>query len=169
MGWYGVDFDGTLAMYDGDVFHPYPAPIPAMVKIVREWLANGVEVRIMTARASAVEMDSVSEQDYKRLIAPVDNFCQKHFGQVLPITYKKDFQMVELWDDRAIQVIPNKGERADKRNPMDHLTIASKLYMEKKIDLQEFKDIIGLDEVVWNKLIEEMETTNGQEESHSSG
>ena len=31
----------------------------------------------------------------------------------MPITNKKDHLMKELWDDRAIQVVQNTGERAD--------------------------------------------------------
>jgi len=29
------------------------------------------------------------------------------------ITHAKDHKMIELWDDRVVQVIPNTGERAD--------------------------------------------------------
>jgi hypothetical protein len=29
------------------------------------------------------------------------------------ITHEKDHKMIELWDDRCVQVIPNTGERAD--------------------------------------------------------
>ncbi len=33
----------------------------------------------------------------------------KHIGKELEITNVKDFGMIELWDDRAVQVIPNTG------------------------------------------------------------
>lgn len=41
---------------------------------------------------------------------------ETHIGRVLPITNIKDYQMIELWDDRAVQVIPNTGQpvTADK-------------------------------------------------------
>jgi hypothetical protein len=29
------------------------------------------------------------------------------------VTREKDFAMIELWDDRAVQVVTNTGERAD--------------------------------------------------------
>lgn len=32
---------------------------------------------------------------------------------VIPVVCRKDYAMVELWDDRAVQVIPNTGLRAD--------------------------------------------------------
>ena len=40
----------------------------------------------------------------------IEAWCQEHIGQVLPITNVKDTRMVELWDDRAVQVTPNTGE-----------------------------------------------------------
>ena len=51
--WYGVDFDGTLATYDGwggNPVQPLGEPIPLMVSRVKGWLAHGVNVRILTAR-----------------------------------------------------------------------------------------------------------------------
>ena len=36
-----------------------------------------------------------------------------HFGVVLPVTNVKDWHMLELWDDRAVQVEPNTGRRVD--------------------------------------------------------
>ena len=31
----------------------------------------------------------------------------------LEITNVKDFYMIELWDDRVVQVVPNSGQRVD--------------------------------------------------------
>jgi hypothetical protein len=121
-GWIGVDFDGTLAEYDHwrGADH-VGAPIPAMVERVKRWLADGKNVRIFTARVyspSYAECGSIVEWtqrlnetiNARRLI---DAFCRQQFGRVLPITCTKDYQMYELWDDRAVQVIPNTGKRAD--------------------------------------------------------
>ena len=44
----------------------------------------------------------------------IDRWCLKHLGEALPITCIKDMRMTELWDDRAIQVVPNTGARADR-------------------------------------------------------
>jgi hypothetical protein len=95
--WIGVDFDGTL-VEDGT-----GRPIMKMVERVRQWLAEGKNVRIFTARVAFPQMD----------LSEVRQFCEYHFGQVLPITNQKDYDMIELWDDRAVQVIKNTGERAD--------------------------------------------------------
>ena len=102
-GWIGVDLDGTLAEYHGWVGPDHVGkPIPAMADRVRTWLASGVDVRIFTARAS-----DPSQVPY------VQAWCLMHFGQALPVTNQKDFAMVELWDDRCVQVIMNTGQRAD--------------------------------------------------------
>lgn len=97
-GWIGVDLDGTLAEYDywrGE--QHIGRPIPAMVERVREWVTKGREVRIFTARA------------YNGDIKPIKEWCVKHIGIELPVTCVKDYGMIELWDDRVVQVIPNKG------------------------------------------------------------
>lgn len=109
-GWIGVDFDGTLATYYGGGLAPLGEPIPKMVARVIKWLNEGKDVRIMTARMNPINHDPVVLSGQRHLL---EQWCLKHFGQVLPLTYMKDYLMVELWDDRAVQVIPNTGERAD--------------------------------------------------------
>jgi len=39
----------------------------------------------------------------------IEEWCRQHIGQVLEVTNVKDFGMIELWDDRAIQVESNTG------------------------------------------------------------
>jgi hypothetical protein len=104
-GWIGVDFDGTLAKTmdwkshnDGNVGEP----IWPMVERVKQWLREDREVRIFTARAGLNADEKHIEQ--------IDAFCIEHFGIPLPITCSKDFNMIELWDDRAVQVEVNTGE-----------------------------------------------------------
>lgn len=106
-GWIGVDLDGTLAHYDGwqGIAH-IGAPIPKMVTRVQQWIAKGQVVKIFTARVGGAE-DSSLAQIY------INNWCHRHIGIVLPITAKKDMAMVELWDDRAVQVQTNTGNRVD--------------------------------------------------------
>lgn len=98
--WIGVDLDGTLAEYGG---WKGPTnigrPIPKMVNRVLDWLNAGKEVRIFTARASVPEQ-----------IPPVIEWCKAHLGREIPVTNVKDFAMIELWDDRAVQVEFNTGE-----------------------------------------------------------
>lgn len=98
--WIGVDLDGTLAEYHGwrGADH-IGKPIPAMMERVRKWLAEGVTVKIFTARATLPEQ-----------IPPVRAWLERHGLPALEVTNVKDFGMVELWDDRCVQVRPNTGE-----------------------------------------------------------
>ena len=104
-GWIGVDLDGTLAEYGGWQGPDHVGnPVPAMAFRVRKWLADGRDVRIVTARAGVPEQ-----------VAVVEEWTERHFGQRLVVTDRKDFGMIELWDDRAVQVEPNTGRRMDGR------------------------------------------------------
>ena len=106
-GWRGVDLDGTLAHYDGWAGAGHVGePIPLMVERVLRWLKKGDQVAIVTARVAS-EVDRALARD------AIEAWCLEHLGQVIPITSSKDFQMYELWDDRAIQIIHNTGVRAD--------------------------------------------------------
>lgn len=107
-GWIGVDLDGTLAEYDGwqGPYH-VGAPIPKMVARVKRWLAGGYAVKIMTARVW--DPDSA-------VVCAIQDWTEKHIGVRLPVTNQKDYDMIELWDDRAVQVIPNTGDRADGKD-----------------------------------------------------
>lgn len=109
-GWIGVDLDGTLARNDDDslAWEEIGAPIAPMVRRIREWLAAGQEVRIMTARVCWGDPDNSRQQ--------IEEWCFKLFGQKLEVTSEKDYEMLELWDDRAVQVIRNTGRRADGRD-----------------------------------------------------
>jgi hypothetical protein len=109
-GWIGVDLDGTLATYDTwkGAAH-IGEPIPDMIFRVRKWLAEGRDVRIFTARVSS---DGTGERERERFDAMVaiEEWCRKHLGRQLPVTNVKDYAMVELWDDRAVQVEMNTGK-----------------------------------------------------------
>ena len=117
-GWIGVDLDGTLAEYHG-WNGGVGKPIARMVERVKRWIADGIEVRIMTARVSnggGFSEESKRDADdafvaEQRVL--IQEWCKEHLGVVIPVTHEKDFRMVELWDDRAVQVIPNTGLRAD--------------------------------------------------------
>ena len=114
MGWIGVDLDGTLAEYNGwKGPHHIGSPIPEMLPRVREWLALGRDVRIFTARVAFEANDGVSRDE---IINIIEEWCSLHIGVRLQVTCIKDFGMVELWDDRCIQVIPNTGKRADGKS-----------------------------------------------------
>jgi len=110
-GWIGVDLDGTLAQYHGwkGIRHIGP-PVPAMLERVKGWLREGVEVRIFTAR--------VSRRAQRRIaVQAIGDWCQRHGLPRLQVTNVKDFQMIELWDDRAVRVEINVGRRTDEQTP----------------------------------------------------
>lgn len=111
-GWYGVDLDGTLAHYDcwRGASH-IGEPIPLMLERVKAWLADGRDVRIFTARVSC------EGEELLAVTVAIDAWCEQHIGQRLPITCRKDYQMVQLWDDRCVQVVPNTGLRVDELRP----------------------------------------------------
>jgi hypothetical protein len=113
-GWIGVDLDGTLAEYNGWKGADHiGAPIPAMVERVKQWLRERREVRIFTARVWYPVGDVVRQADAVNATAAIMKWCIEHIGIILPVTCTKDYGMVECWDDRAVQVIPNTGQRAD--------------------------------------------------------
>lgn len=114
-GWIGVDLDGTLAEYGGwqGELH-IGKPVPIMLDRVKAWRELGVEVRIFTARVAegAFNLDG-SRHSVEHIREAIQTWCEEHVGERLPVTNQKDYAMVELWDDRCVQVIPNTGRRAD--------------------------------------------------------
>lgn len=97
--WVGVDLDGTLAFYDGwrGIDH-IGKIVPAMKYRIKRWVSDGVKVKIFTARASE-----------PKAIPYIEKWLEANGLGGLEITNVKDFAMVELWDDRCIQVVPNTG------------------------------------------------------------
>lgn len=79
-------------------------PIQLMLDRVKRWLEEGREVKIFTARAS--------RPGYEK---PIQEWLEKHGIGGLEITNVKDFETEELWDDRAVQVIPNTGETIEDK------------------------------------------------------
>jgi hypothetical protein len=101
--WIGVDLDGTLAHYDTWRGPEHIGePIPTMMARVKNWVSQGILVKIFTARAS-----DPSQVKY------IDDWIKAQGLPALEVTNVKDFAMMQLWDDRAVQVIPNSGMRAD--------------------------------------------------------
>jgi hypothetical protein len=94
-GWKGVDEIGE--------------PIQPMVSRVKGWLKEGRDVKIFTARMHGHKMPIIGGGEVDAL-TPIQEWCKKHIGQVLPVTNVKDFGMITLYDDRAIQVRMNTGE-----------------------------------------------------------
>jgi hypothetical protein len=109
-GWIGVDLDGTLAYYDGWQGETHIGEaIPLMVERVKDWLADGRDVRIFTARVAQGEGDKARDVDAVR--EAIYAWSLINIGQALPVTNVKDWSMAELWDDRCVQVERNTGRR----------------------------------------------------------
>ena len=100
IGWVGFDFDGCLAHHESGSM-ALGEPIAPIVALVKQYLAAGYEVRIVTARAGSAHWT-----------VPIQQWCVKHIGQMLTITDRKDYNMVLLYDDRAIAVEHNTGRTA---------------------------------------------------------
>jgi hypothetical protein len=66
-----------------------------MVDRVKGWLEEGREVRLVTARKPS---------------PAIRRWLKEHIGTVLPITNTKDYDMIALYDDRAVGVKRNTGE-----------------------------------------------------------
>lgn len=112
--WIGVDLDGTLAM-DMQTIQRIGPILPAMKYRVLEWLREGYEVRIFTARANVPEQ-----------IPAILAWLEKNGLPPLKITACKDFGCLEYWDDRAVHVRHNRGNPCFPHiNP--HLYIAAEL------------------------------------------
>jgi len=107
MGWIGVDLDHTLAHYEaGDAgLGKIGKPIPRMLRRVKKWLKDGYEVRILTAR-----MNRILGWDHERQRQLIGDWCEEHIGQRLQVTNEKDFNMICLYDDRAVAVEPDTGK-----------------------------------------------------------
>jgi hypothetical protein len=104
-GWIGFDLDGTLAVHhSGQV--AIGEPVPSMVALAKQYLAQGYEIRIVTARASS------PNGAYRH---GIQEWCLEHLGQIVPVTASKDWDMLLLYDDRAIAVEPNTGKLAGFR------------------------------------------------------
>ncbi len=98
--WIGVDLDGTLAEYNDWIsIEHIGKPIMPMVERVKGWLAEGKTVKIFTAR---VTQGSES-------IKYIHMWLLNQGLPKLEVTNIKDFNMLELWDDRCVSVITNTG------------------------------------------------------------
>jgi hypothetical protein len=117
-GYIAVDLDGTLVEYHGWVaWNVIGPPIPAMVERVKAWLKEGYKVKIFTARLVADQNPTFVATCYKtgqqylryQMQDVISDWCLKHIGKRLEVINVKCLNMIELWDDRAIQVVSNTG------------------------------------------------------------
>lgn len=105
----GCDLDGTLAFYDkwrGSTH--IGEPIPAMVKRVKDYISQGHEVVIFTARMAPD--DELTPEDIEEQRKAIKAWCLRNIGQELEPTCVKSRNIVHYLDDRASGVVPNSGE-----------------------------------------------------------
>jgi hypothetical protein len=86
-------------------------------------MSGGGSTTTASARAIATRVDGgevaiaagdpagFAVRDVAAVRAHIEMWCLRHIGVVLPITNQKDYGMIELWDDRCVQVITNTGRR----------------------------------------------------------
>jgi len=99
-GWIGMDLDGTLARLDPLLgTATIGAPIPKMVGLVKQLVREGNRVKIFTARASDPEQ-----------VVLIHKWLRDNGLPELEVTNIKDFEMMRLYDDRAVQVVTDTGE-----------------------------------------------------------
>lgn len=113
-GWIGVDLDGTLAEYNGwqGPTHIGP-PVPLMVMRIKGWLAEGRTVKIFTARVSH-DGSAPRIREAVEALQAIQLWCVEHLGHRLEVTNHKDYDMIELYDDRCVQVEFNTGKLVGK-------------------------------------------------------
>lgn len=98
--WLGVGFDGTLAECPLGETPDEPGPaVPSMILRVQDWHDMGLRVKIFTWRGTTAEGRAL-----------VQDWLVRHGLPALEVTDTKDFNMVEFWDARAVQVIRNTGQ-----------------------------------------------------------
>ena len=103
--WIGVDFDGTLATYNGFKGDDHTGePVEPIVRLVRKWLHEGKTVKLFTARKPHPSLR---------------RWMKEHLGQVLEITNIKDPGMLLMIDDRAIGVERNTGKLDNEKRLKD--------------------------------------------------
>ena len=109
-----VDCDGTIAQWEPNDPNYEPGkigePITAMVERVKQWLDEGVEVVIFTAR---VHPDSGDDAEVAR--KAIQAWTLEVFGRELEVTCMKHKSIDQFWDDRAVTVELNTGRILTQR------------------------------------------------------
>jgi hypothetical protein len=128
-GWIGVDLDGTLFTYTEWVsWNAFGEPIRPMIERVQAWIKLNIGVRIVTARVGlpigqkypsgnwipddrAYNVCRVTGERFSdwMMVRAIGGHCLHHGLPRLLVQPHKDVDMIELWDDRAVQVIANTG------------------------------------------------------------
>lgn len=122
-------------------------PVAPMVDLITRMHENNEVVKIVTARVSPRKVPEVKDNPYRGIPVPdyakIDNagfgltmtlgamyamdtwtarefiidWCLKYLSFIPEITHEKDHLMLDLYDDRVKQVIPNKGILVEELGP----------------------------------------------------
>jgi hypothetical protein len=74
-------------------------PVPEIDKIIRANM-DKVEFFVFTARA----------EDGPEAIMIIEDWCMKHYGRKFEVFNVKGYDVVAIWDDRAVAVEKNTGK-----------------------------------------------------------
>lgn len=100
---YAVDLDGTLAYDESHMGGDHiGTPVPPMLKQVQQWLDDGIEVWIFTARLSDAE-------DRSATVTAIQDWLEQHGLPRLKVTNRKSFRIKAYFDDRAYHVLHDQG------------------------------------------------------------
>ena len=119
--WVGFDLDGNLAEYfDWEGYDHIGKPIPKMVALIKAYRAKGMKVKIFTARVAPTSADPNKKGGgtHEAVMKVIADWCEKNLGFVPEVTHEKDFLMLECFDDRATQTIPNTGVTLESQSKM---------------------------------------------------
>ena len=95
-----VDLDATLAKHtDWKGVEHIGEPVPKMMERVRNWLKDGDEVVIFTARLGE-----------KGAFPHIKRWLREQGLDHLRVTNIKGMEATDFWDDKAVAVKPNTGE-----------------------------------------------------------
>ena len=108
-----VDFDGTLvkwpmempSVFDPDLkFDPslVGETVELMANRVKEWLRQGHEVVIFTARVYDPKQAEIAR-------VAIEKWCMDTLGKVLEVTCIKDHHIDVIYDDKAVTVEKDTG------------------------------------------------------------
>jgi hypothetical protein len=106
--WWGFDIDKTAFVDEGGTRGGVIGePIQGIIRRIKYFLRTGRNVCIVTARVHPSEPDAAAQ----RLLIQdtLDATLGKEMAIRIPIRCDKDRHMIDLYDDRAKQVIPNRG------------------------------------------------------------
>jgi hypothetical protein len=111
-GWVGFDLDKTIAVDDGDWKGPHHIgePIWPMIVLMKRLIAEGTEVRIFTARVSGkYSMTPAVRRQAESIERSIKVWALDVVGCDIVVTCVKDWDMLYFYDDKARQVVENKG------------------------------------------------------------